>query len=185
MKIQDIEQAVMKQLPSKRYHEPGKEDIFFNRPGVKKDRFLDIGMLMICGLSSVYIPDAQKRIVAHYDVDNKSYIRNVNAFGRHLNRVSEIINEYGAYDYKSFSDLFWRRHNNNTAGEPLRSGIILSHVVSSKREFTQFIRDNPVFTDEDYFSFFIYNKAQLAKNYLSLNFPLKKNRPYVDHLLSF
>lgn len=183
MKIQDIEQAVLKQLPSKGDHLIGKDNSFLNRPGAKKDRHMDIGMVIICGLSSIHFADAQKKIVSHYDIDNKGYYKNVTVFEKHLNRVSEIINLHGAKDYKSFSVIFWDKYNKYTDGERLKSGIILSHILSSKREFSLFIKDKPVFGDEDYLSFFIYNKAQLAKNFLSLHFP--KRGEYVDHLLSF
>lgn len=183
MKIQDIEKAVLKQLPSKGDHLICKDN-FLSRPGAKKDRHLDIGMVILCGLSSIYLPDAQGKIVAHYDIDNKGYRTNLGVFEKHLNRVSEIINEYGGSDYKSFSEAFWIKHNSRAEGERLKSGVILSHILSSKREFSNFIKWNPVFQHEDYLSFFIYNKAQLAKNFLSLHFPLSR-REYVDHLLSF
>lgn len=179
MRIQDIEKAVLKQLPSKGDHLIGKDECFLNRPGVKKDRYLDIGLVLICGLSVVYIPDAQKKVVKHYDIDNKGFNNNVAVFNKHLKRVSEIIKSYGAKDYKHFTEIFWMNHNPECAGEPFKSGIILSHILSSKKEFSKFIKDNPVFKHEDYLSFFIHNKAQLSKNYLALQ------KQYVDCLPAF
>jgi hypothetical protein len=180
MKIQEIETAVMKQLPFKRYHEPGKADQFLNCVNVKKDRYLDIGMVIICGLSTIYLNESQKKVVAYYDITPKGFNTNVTVFNKHLARVAEIMHFYGAKDYKDFSEKFWTKHNQATAGEIFKSGIILSHVVSSKKEFSKFIKDNTELKDEDYLSFFIYNKTHLTKNYLSL-----RKKEYVDSLLAF
>lgn len=181
MKLLDIEKAVMKQLPKKKYHEPGKGDLS-NRPDVKKDRYLDLGMVIICGLANYYISDPKETILAHYDITSKSYNTNVNSFERHIKRVSQIIECYGATDYLSFAEIFWDKHNELSAGDKMKSGILLSHVLSSKREFSRFIADNPIFDDEDYLSFFIHNKAKLAKNYLAITHSLHRRQQYVDHL---
>ena len=176
MKIQEIEIAVLKQLPFR------KSDALNNREFATKDIFRDAGMIIVCGLASAYIDDARKVAVNYYDINKEKYLNNVRSYHSHVSRIGELMEYYGVKieepnSYRNFSNAFWRRHNEGSNHEPYKDGVILSHVISSKRTFTNFLQDP--FIERDYVSFFVYNKAQLAQNYLRLH---RQDKEYVNFL---
>ncbi len=179
MTIQEIEQAVRKQLPFK------KEQHLFLRTNGEKDYLADAGMIIICGLASVYISKPQEKIISHYDVTQKSYQKYVKLFTANIERVSEIMSSYGVNLgsktlYKDFKEAFWMKHNIISPGDIYKTGIRLSDVLSGRKEYRKFLKEHEsCFRDNDFTAFFIYNKAQLTKNILGLK---KTNINYVDLL---
>lgn len=179
MTIQEIEKAVLRQFPRR------KEQQLLNYTYILKDKFLDKAMVVICGLSSVYLSDPEKKVTSYFDINRKGYNTNVNLFVRSLARVSEIISSYGIdvrspNAYRQFSDRFWHINNALCTGEIGKSGVILSHILSSKKEFSNFTKTFGVFEEGDFDAFMIYNKAKLATNYLQMNFPTLKKQEFVD-----
>ena len=179
MTIQEIEKAVSKQLPGR------KENLLLSN-FITKDSLHDAGMVIICGFASIYLNDPEKTVIRYYDINAREYSNKVRIFFKHMKRVVEIVESYGAKAkgpgfYKEFDHVFWDTHNPNPNGEEYKSGIILSHVLSSKREFRNFVKNNKShFEEGDYTSFFIYNKVRLTKNYLFFQKPVEKE--YVDFL---
>jgi hypothetical protein len=171
MNIQEIESAVLKQLPFRKQHLPVSGL-------VTKDFSPQNILVIICGLASVYLPEPRKKIVEFYDITPKVYDLYIKDFYSHLDRVNEVIRMYGVKGYKEFSEAFWVRHNPECMGEKYKSGTILSHILSSKREFREFVREDNVFREGDFTSFFVYNKSQLTKNFLNLY----SKKHYVDFL---
>lgn len=177
MKIQDIERAVLCQLPNRKQHLP-------SAGMVTKDFSPENILIIICGLASVYIKDPKKTSTEYYDMTEKEYSEYVRDFFMHLLRVNEVVRSYGINTknkdfYKQFAEAFWKKHNKNSGGEIGKCGVILSHILSSKREFREFVRDDNIFREGDFTSFFVYNKAQLTKNFLNLH---SKEKKYVDFL---
>lgn len=174
MTVQEIEAALLRQLPIKKQHLPNN--------GVLTKEFSPENILVIiCGLASIYLPSPRNKIVEYFDVNNKTYDRYVNQFFTNLKRVNEVVRSYGVFSsrYKDFSDAFWDHHN--TKGERGKSGLILSHILSSKREFREFVKEDNIFTESDFSAFFIYNKAQLTMNYLNLYSKEKKFFDFLDY----
>lgn len=184
MTVQEIESAVLKQLPFR------KKEALLNREFAKKDIFKDAGMIIISGLSSIYINDARKAITGYYDINSKKYEENVRAFNKHIGRVAEVMRCYGVKPeepdfYRKFSEAFWIKHNTKTAGDMFKSGVILSHVLSynntnNNNSFWDSLNEESFFRKSDFVSFFIYNKTNLTKNYLFLS--KTKEKKYVDFL---
>lgn len=179
MRVQDIESIVRKQMLFR------NEQHLFLRTNSNKDHLADSGMLVICGLCSIFVPDAEKVVVGHYDIRKKEYLAYVREFHRHRNRVSEILKHYGVSPsapgaYKLFSNAFWHKHNETVPGEPYKSGFVLSDILSLRRDFRAFMKsqDSP-FKDEDFTSFFIFNKASLSRNAIRMQF---KPARYVELL---
>lgn len=175
MNIQDIERAVLRQLPFRKQHLPPSGQ-------VTKDFSPENILIIICGLASVYIKEPKKACTEYYDMSEREHGRYVRDFFGHLLRVREVVRAYGINPrnkdfYKLFSEEFWKKHNKGSGGEIGKSGIILSHILSSKREFREFVREDDIFREGDFTSFFVYNKAQLSKNFLNLR---SKERKYVD-----
>lgn len=173
MTIQEIENAVLRQLPFKKQH--------LTVTGlVTKDFSPENILVIICGLGSVYITDPRKKIVEFYDITPRVYDCYVREFCWHMDRVKEVFEQYGVKTkmYRDFSEAFWEKHNTNYAGEKYKCGLILSHVLSSKREFRELVKRG-IFKEGDYTSFFVYNKSQLTKNFLNL---YRKEKKYVDFL---
>lgn len=177
MNIQDIEKTLLQQLPNKKQHLPVAGL-------VTKEYSPENIMVIICGLSSIYLKDPKKAVTGFYDISQKLYDKYVRDFFLNMLRVDEIVRSYGVDPrkkdfYKIFSEEFWKRHNKDSGGEIGKSGVILSHILSSKREFREFVKEDNIFIESDFTSFFIYNKAQLTKNGLNL---YSKGKTYVDFL---
>jgi hypothetical protein len=175
MKIQEIENALLRQLPFKKQHLPVQGLI-------TKDFSPENVMLIICGLSSVYIPNPKTAITEFYDIKPKEYDIYVYHFLDHLDRVNEIMRAYGVNTklsdhYEAFSNAFWRVHN--PEGQNYKLGTLLSHILSSKREFREFLKKETIFKEGDFTSFFVYNKSRLTRNCLFL---ASKETEYVDFL---
>lgn len=178
MTIQEIEKAVFKQLLGR------KEKLLLSN-FVTKDSCHDAGLIIICGFASIYLNEAERVVTRYYDINAKEYANKVRIFFKHMRRVVDVVESYGVKTnepdfYKRFAGVFWDAHNKDYAGERYKSGIILSHILSSKREFRNFLKDNSNFAEGDYTSFFIYNKVQLTKNFLFFQKPSEKG--YVDFL---
>jgi hypothetical protein len=174
MTLQEIENAVLRQLPNRKQHLP-------TNGLVTKEFSPENIFVIICGMASVYLTDPQKTVTEFYDITPKEYYKYVADFTRHLSRVKQVIEGYGVSIsepdyYTKFSKVFWEKHNQNTLGEKYKSGLILSHLLSSKREFRE---KNTTLREGDFTSFFIYNKARLTRNYLFLS---STKKTYVDFL---
>ena len=166
MKIQQIEAALRKQLPFR------QEQHFFMRTDVTKDALMDAGMVIICGLSSVYVTSAEEAAVKLYDLNPRLFKKYSTLYFRHIDRAALIIASYDinlkAPDfYKQFSNKFWLTHNVGSEDTPFKTGVMLSHVLSSRREYNIYLKNHTShFQEDDFTSFFIFNKAQLTINYL-------------------
>lgn len=174
MKIQAIEAALRKQIPFR------KEQHFFMRTDVTKDALMDAGMVIICGLASVYVPGAEEQAIKLYDLNAKLFKKYSTLYFKHIDRTALIIESYGISlkaenFYKQFSNKFWLTHNVGSNLEPFKTGVLLSHILSSRREYNIFLKNHPShFLEEDFTSFFIFNKAQLTKSYLRQRMPTEK-----------
>jgi hypothetical protein len=183
MKIIQIEAALRKQIAFR------KEAAFLMRTDVVKDALMDAGMVIICGLSMIYTPESERaedKIVKLYDINLKQFRKYAGLYFKHIDRAAVVIASYGIdikapNFYKLFADKFWITHNEGAKTEPFRTGVMLSHILSSRREYNVFLNKHVShFTEDDFTSFFIFNKAQLTKNYLRQKIGKAYKEKYVD-----
>ena len=172
MTIQEIEKAVLCQLPFRKQHLPPAGQI-------TKDFSPENILVIICGIASIYVTDPRKKIIEFYDIKPRVYDNYIREFYAHMDRVKELFESYGVRSkmYKDFSEAFWEKHNTDYMGEKYKCGLILSHILSSKREFRELVKKG-IFKEGDFTSFFVYNKSQLTKNFLNLY----SKKHYVDFL---
>lgn len=190
MTIQNIETALRKQLPGKKEANSflsgstyDNYKTYFSSDSSKSTTAL----IIFCGLCRVYINEAPKKVASYYDIVPKEFNHYAALFTSHCDRIGEVIKSYGVNitlpgAYKKFAVAFWHKHNIVSAGEVNKSGIILSHVISSKKEYNHFLKnEDSCLKESDFVSFYIFNKAQLTKNYLTLG---AKHKEFVE-LVSF
>ncbi len=122
--------------------------------------------------------------VKFYDINQSQFDKYVSLYFKHIDRVAGIITAYGidfktTGFYRRFSNKFWDIHNPGSNTDSYKTGLILSDVLSSRREYNLLLESptNSLWKEDDFTSLLIYNKSQLTKNCLRLNAITEK---YVD-----